>query len=255
MGTVTDNSGSVIAGAKVTAKNLDTNLVRSEQTDASGQYSFTLLPVGHYSVTVEAIGFKTFSNALLVLATGDRQRVDAFMQVGDVSESVQVAAEAVELQTDSSTVGASVTGTGLQDLPTDGRNFITLVQVGAGLNESNQSSLGGGNRPDDRRQTSTVSANGQNDSANNFLLDGMDNNERAIGTVVVKPSIDALAEVQVQTSLYPASVRTGGGAVINEITKSGTNGFHGTVFEFLRNDKFDAKNFFNVPEAGNPLQE
>jgi len=253
VGTVTDNSGSVISGAKVTAKDLDTNLIRTEQTDASGQYSFTLLPVGHYSVTVEVTGFKTFSATELLLATGDRQRVDASMQVGNVTESLQVVGEAVALQTDSSTVGASVTGTNIQDLPTDGRNFITLVQVGAGLNESSQSSLGGGNRPDDRRQTSTVSANGQNDSANNFMLDGMDNNERAIGTVVVKPSIDALAEVQVQTSLYPASVGRAGGAVINEITKAGTNGFHGTLFEFLRNDKFDAKNFFNVPEAGNPL--
>src|ERR1017187_1397441 len=121
------------------------------------------------------------------------------------------------------------------------------------MNESNQSSLGGGGRPDDRRQTSTVSANGQNDSANNFMLDGMDNNERAIGTVIVKPSIDALAEVQVQTSLYPASVGRAGGAVINEITKSGANQFHGSVYEFLRNDKFDAKDFFNTPQVGNPL--
>ena len=130
---------------------------------------------------------------------------------------------------------------------------MTLVQLAPGATQSVQSSLGGGTRPDDRRQTSTVSANGQTDSANNFLLDGMDNNERAIATIIVKPSIDALQEVKVDTNLYPAESGRAGGAMINLITKSGTNNFHGTLFEFLRNDKFDAKDVFNVPQAGNPL--
>jgi hypothetical protein len=214
---------------------------------------FTLVPIGTYTVTVESAGFRKFVGSNVTLTAGDRIRVDAKLEVGEVSQQVQVQEQIVGLQTDSSTLGASVSSANVEDLPTNGRNFVTLVQIGAGMNESNQSSLGGGGRPDDRRQTSTVSANGQNDSANNFLLDGMDNNERAIGTVVVKPSMDALAEVQVETSLYPAWVGRAGGAVINEITKSGTNQYHGTVYEFLRNDKFDAKNFFNVPEAGNPL--
>lgn len=251
VGTVTDNSGSVVPSAKVTAKNLGTNLTRTQATDASGQYSFTLLPVGDYSITVEVMGFKAFSNPRLTLATGDRARVDAALQVGELSQTVEVAAQTIGLQTDSSTVGALLTNPA--ELPTNGRNFVTLVQLAPGATQSVQSSLGGGTRPDDRRQTSTVSANGQTDSANNFLLDGMDNNERAIATIIVKPSIDALQEVKVDTNLYPAESGRAGGAIINLITKSGTNSFHGTLFEFLRNDKFDAKDVFNVPQKGNPL--
>jgi Carboxypeptidase regulatory-like domain len=253
VGTVTDNSGSVAPGAKVTVRNLETNLIRAQMTEASGQYSFTLLQVGNYSVTVELMGFKTFTNPRLVLATGDRARVDASLQVGEIAQSVEVQANAVALQTDNSTVGVLVTSRAVQDLPVNGRNFIRLVQLAPGATESVQSSLGGGTRPDDRRQTSTVSANGQTDSANNFLLDSMDNNERAIATIIVKPSIDAQQEVKVDTSLYPAETGRAGGAVINVITKAGTNSFHGSLFEFLRNDLFDAKNFFNTPQPGNPL--
>jgi hypothetical protein len=253
VGTVTDNSGGVLAGAKVAAKNLDTGLTRAAETNSAGDYSFTLLPVGTYSVTVEIVGFKTFTNQRLALATGDRTRVDAQMQVGEVTQTLEIEAQAVALQTDSSTVGALVTTRAVEDLPVNGRNFIRLVQLAPGATESVQSSLGGGTRPDDRRQTSTVSANGQTDSANNFLLDGMDNNERAIATIIVKPSIDALQEVKVDTNMYSAESGRAGGAVINMVSKAGTNGFHGTGFEFLRNDKVDAKDFFNVPQAGNPL--
>ena len=121
------------------------------------------------------------------------------------------------------------------------------------MNESTQVAGTGGTRVDDRRETSAVSANGQTDAANNFLLDGMDNNDRNVGTIIVKPSIDALAEVKIDSSLYPADVGRAGGAVVNMITKSGTNEFHGALFEYVRNDMFDAKDFFNVPQTGNPL--
>src|SRR4051812_22021183 len=191
VGTVTDNSGSVIPNAKITVKNLGTSDTRMAQTSASGEYAFPLLPVGSYSVTVEAPGFKTFAAPNVALATGDRTRVNAQMQVGEVNQTVEVQGQATGVQTDSSTVGGLVTTRAVQDLPVNGRNFIRLVQLAPGATESVQSPLGGGPRPDDRRQTSTVSANGQTDSANNFLLDGMDNNERAIGTIIVKPSIDA----------------------------------------------------------------
>jgi len=117
VGTVTDNSGSVVPGAKVTVRNLDTNLVRSQVTEASGQYSFTLLPVGNYSVTVEVMGFKAFTDPQLVLATGDRVRFDASLQVGEVSQSVEVEANAVALQTDNSTVGVLVTSRAVQERP------------------------------------------------------------------------------------------------------------------------------------------
>jgi len=253
VGTVADNSAAVVANAKVTAKNLGTNLTRTLQTDSSGAYAFTLLPVGDYSVTVELNGFKTFTNPRLAIATGDRARVDVQLQVGDINQSVSVEAQAVSLQTDSSTVGGLITNRAVQDLPMDGRNFVRLVQLAPGATESVQNAGAGGGRIDDRRQTNAISANGQIDGSNNFMLDGMDNNDRNIGTIVVKPSIDALQEVKVDTSLYPAEVGRAGGAVVNMVTKSGTNSFHGTLFEFFRNDKLNAKDYFNVPQPGNPL--
>jgi len=211
------------------------------------------LPIGDYSITVELAGFKTSANPRLTLATGDRARFDAELQVGDVNQSVLVEAQSVALQTDSSTVGGLITNRAVQDLPMDGRNFVRLVQLAPGATESVQNAGAGGGRVDDRRQTNSVSANGQIDGANNFMLDGMDNNDRNIGTIIVKPSIDALQEVKVDTSLYPAEVGRAGGAVVKMVTKSGTNSFHGTLFEFLRNDKLNAKDYFNVPQPGNPL--
>src|SRR5579863_904299 len=176
------------------------------------------------------------------------------MEGRTATQSVEVQASAAPLlQTDSATVGGLVTSEATQELPLNGRNVINLVQMAPGANEGTQSSLGGGNRPDDRRQTSTVSANGQSDRSNNFLLDGMDNNERSIATTIVKPSIDSLQEVKVDTNLFEADSGRVGGAVISMVTKSGSNSFHGTTFEFLRNDKLDAKDVFNVPQVGNPL--
>src|SRR5579863_8301445 len=201
VGTVTDQSGGAVPNAKVTVTNTSTNVSHSMQTGAAGDFSFTLLPVGSYSVAVEANGFKKFQASNVSLAAGDRARVDAPMQVGEQNVTVEVSAsQAPILQTDSATVGGLVTSQATQDLPLNGRNVINLVQMAPGANEGTQSSLGGGNRPDDRRQTSTVSANGQSDGSNNFLLDGMDNNERSIATTIVKPSVDSLEEVKVDTS-------------------------------------------------------
>ncbi len=231
VGRVTDTSGAVLPGVTVTAENLATHSSRSTITSETGDYVFNLLPIGAYTVKIELTGFKT-QTTRMELATGDRARLDAQLQVGEVSQSIEVAAEVTALQTDNSTVGGLVTSQAVQDLPVNGRNFIRLVQLAPGATESVQSSLGGGTRPDDRRQTSTVSANGQTDSSNNFLLDGMDNNERAIATIIVKPSIDALQEVKVDSNMYSAEVGRAGGAVINMVTKSGTNTFHGTLLSF-----------------------
>lgn len=254
VGTVTDSSGAVVAGARVTVRNVDTDVSRSMTTGGSGDYSVTLLPIGTYTVEVEASGFKKFTAPNITVAVGDRARVNARMEVGTATQSVEVQASAAPLlQTDSATVGGLVTSEATQNLPTNGRNVITLVQLAPGANEGTQSSLGGGTRPDDRRQTSTVSANGQNDSSNNFLLDGMDNNERSIATTIVKPSIDSLEEVKVETNLFSAETGRVGGAVVSMITKSGANNFHGTAFEFFRNDVLDAKDVFNNPQPGNPF--
>lgn len=245
VGTVADATGAVLPGATVTAKNLDTGLSRTQQTGSSGDFAFTLLPIGNYSVSIEANGFKMFTAPQITIATGDRARVDAAMQVGSVQQTVEVTGEvSAALQTDSATVGSLITTQATQDLPLNGRNIIQLAQLTPGASEGPVNALTNGTRPDDRRQTSTIVANGQNFDTNNFVLDGMDNNERMVQTIVVKPSVDALQEVKTQTNLYTAESGRAGGAVVNMITRSGSNALHGDAFEFLRNDMFDAKSFF-----------
>jgi hypothetical protein len=245
VGTVTDSTGAVLPGATVTAKDTATGLARTQTTGASGDYSFTLVPIGTYEISVEVTGFKKFTAAQVTIATGDRARVDAPMQVGAVTQTVEVQGEvAAALQTDSATVGSLITTQATQDLPLNGRNIIQLAQLTPGASEGPSNALTNGTRPDDRRQTSTIVANGQNFDTNNFVLDGMDNNERMVQTIVVKPSVDAIQEVKTQTNLYTAESGRAGGAVVNMITRSGSNGVHGDAFEFLRNDVFDAKSFF-----------
>src|SRR5204863_3015279 len=169
---------------------------------------------------------------------------DSQLQVGLLAETITVTAASPLLQTDTSTLSALVTEKAVQDLPVNGRNYVRLVQAIPGANEGLPNSLASGTRPDDRRQTSAISINGAGDNQNNQLIDGMDNNERAIGTIVVKPSIDAIAELKVQTSNYSAEVGRTAGGVVNIITKSGSNRFHGSAFEFIRDDRFDTKDFF-----------
>ncbi|HEY1947756.1 MAG TPA: TonB-dependent receptor [Bryobacteraceae bacterium] len=246
LGTVTDGSGASVAGAKVVIENLGTHETRSAQTGAAGEFVFTLLSTGHYSVNVDATGFKHFSVGDLTLGSGDRARVTALMQIGQQSQTVEVTAQPPALQADSSTLSDTLAEKSVQDLPVNGRNVTRLVQLTAGANEGLPGGLGSGTRPDDRRQTSSVSVNGQSDAMNNNIIDGMDNNERIIGTIGVKPSIDGISEVRVQTNEYTAeSGRTAGG-VINVITKSGTNQYHGSAYEFFRNDVLDSRSFFST---------
>jgi hypothetical protein len=252
VGTVTDASGGVLPGATVTITNVETNVSQSTQTTSGGDYVFALLQVGSYIVKVEEKGFKTYSASAISLSSGDRARVDAKMEVGDVTQTVEVqAATAPALQTDSSGLGTLVTAQAVEDLPLDGRNIVKLVQLAAGTTEGSPGSIAAGNRPDDRRQTSAFSANGQGDSENESLIDGFDNNERIIGTIGARPSIDAIQEVNVSTNKYDASVGRTGGAVVDIITKAGTNGFHGTAFEFFRNKVLNTNPNYNFNLANN----
>jgi outer membrane receptor protein involved in Fe transport len=245
VGRVTDSTGAVVPGAQITVTNLGTNISRSAVADERGDYVVNLLPAGRYSVRVEVAGFKTFSIET-TLAAGDRARVDARMEVGQPSETVSITSEAPILQTDSSTLGTAITGKLVQDLPLNGRNYVQLAQLVPGVSPGPPNGLATGTRPDDRRLNSSYSVNGQDPVANNNMIDGMDNNERFIGTIGVRPSIDAIQEFKVQTNLYSAEVSRTSGGVINILTKSGTNEFHGSLFEFVRNDKFDANGNYNL---------
>ena len=254
LGTVTDSVGAVVPNTKVVITNTSTNDSRSGRTNSVGEYVFTLLLPGHYSVRIEANGFRTFVGTVTISA-GDRARVDAQMKVGATGETVEVQATTPLLQTDSSTVGGTVTQRDVEDLPLTSRNLISLVQLVPGANEAASiSGLSSGQRPDDRRQTNSFSVHGHDDILNNELIDGTDNNERIIGTIGVKPSIDAIQEVSVLTDNYsPDSGRTPG-AVVNIITKTGTNKFHGSLFEFFQNNALNARNPFDPsPNATTPI--
>lgn len=241
IGSVTDASGAVVPNATVNLKSLATNQTRTVTTDASGNYTFTLLQPGHYSITVTTNGFKSTTVADLGVEAGDRARNDVKLQLGNVNESVSVEAQTPLLQSENATVSSTVTAQAVQDLPLNGRNFVQLVQIVPGANEGPGNGLTSGGRPDDRRQTSSFSVNGQDDTLNNFVIDGFDNNERVIGTSGVRPNVEGIQEISVQTNSYaPEAGRTAGG-VVNIVTKSGTNSFHGSVYEYFRNDALDAR--------------
>jgi hypothetical protein len=244
VGTVTDSSGAVVPGAKVTITNLGTQVRAVTQSNQTGDYVFNLLGPGQYSLTIETSGFKTFVIPDVLLAAGDRARENGRMETGSVQEKVEVTAAAPLLQTDTSSVSSVVTEQSVQDLPLNGRNYINLVTIQPGLNAGPPNAISSGTRPDDRRQPSTVSANGQSDLFNNEMIDGMDNNEREQGFIGVRPSVEAIAEINIDTNVYNAEVGRNAGAVVNIITKSGTNQYHGSAYEFFRNDIFDARDYF-----------
>jgi hypothetical protein len=242
VGTVTDASGAQVPNAKVTVVNADTHETRTGNSSATGDYQFTLLPVGRYTVTVTAPGFKVSTTSNVAIEAGDRAREDVHLALGVATETVDVEATTPLLQADSATVSSTVTAKAVQDLPLNGRNFVQLVQLVPGANEGPGNGLTSGGRPDDRRQSSGFSVNGQDNTLNDYTIDGIDDNERIIGAIGVRPSVEGINEITVQTNSYaPEAGRTAGG-VVSIVTRTGGNAFHGTAYEFFRNDIFDARN-------------
>jgi Carboxypeptidase regulatory-like domain len=255
LGTVTDSSGAVVPNATVVLTNLGTNEKRTVTTSGSGDYTFTLLPVGHYSVSVKAPGFQATITKDLSVEAGDRARNDVSLKTGSESTTVEVTATTPLLQAESATVSSTVTPQQVQDLPLDGRNFVQLVQGVPGANEGPGNGLTSGGRPDDRRQSAAFSVNGQDDTLNNFTVDGIDDNERIIGALGVRPVIEAINEITVQTNNYTAEVGRTAGGVVSIVTREGTNQFHGTAYEYFRNDIFDARNVLQTSGAKPELRQ
>ena len=246
-----DASGAVVSGATVQVENTGTHETRIATTKGTGEYTFSALQPGTYTVTVTSPSFKAYRTSNVVLLASDRARIDAKLQPGAVDEQVEVSATPSALQTDSTTVGNTITEKTLLDAPLNGRNVYGLIQLQAGVNSGSTSSLASGNNATDRRLPSGIAANGQQEIYNNNLVDGLDNNERATGTVILRPSVEAIAEVRTDINLYNAEVGRTGGAVINIITKSGANQIHGSAYEFFRNDVTDSRNWFiasNLPK-------
>ncbi|MEO7271659.1 MAG: carboxypeptidase regulatory-like domain-containing protein [Vicinamibacterales bacterium] len=245
LGTVTDPSGAIVSGAKVTILNEGTALTRTVTSDTSGEYTAPSLPTGRYTVLSEMTGFKALSLSNIEVGVDQRVRIDLKLEVGAMTESVSITAEAPLVQTSSSELGTTVTNEQMEALPLNGRNFVNLTRTIPGVLRGIPGANIDGAGSLAWRASASFSANGQRPRDNNYMLDGVDNNETWLQTVVVFPSVDALDEFKLQTSTYSAEYGRSLGGVVNLQIKSGTNRLRGSGFEFARNDALDANNFFN----------
>jgi len=242
VGSVKDGTGAVIADAKVVITDVDRGTLVNTISNASGEYVSGPLRIGQYLVTVEKSGFKKAVAGPVALNVQDRLAVDVTLQVGTFSETMTVSTTAAQLETETSELGQVVNGRTATTLPLNGRNFAQLAQLAVGVAPS---------EPGSRTETSFgFSSNGARALQNNFLLDGVDNNAN-LGDVlngsayVIQPSVDAIGEFKVETNSYSAEFGRGNGAIMNAVIKSGTNAFHGDLYEFIRNDKLDGRNAFD----------
>src|SRR5579863_5470809 len=241
VGLVTDVSGAVVPDAKVTVTNTDTRISRTTLTNSNGEYTVPFLDVGQYQVTVEKSGFENFTLQHISLAYEQTVREDISLHVGAAAQEVTVTASASVLNTENATQNTVIDREKINDLPLSGRNFIQLSQLVPGVTPG----LVGGNTGF-TLQGYTISANGQRDFNNNYTLDGVNMTESRNPSPTFNPSIDALQEFNMQVGLYGAEYGTRAGAQVDLALKSGTNKFHGNVYEFIRNSVFNSRNFFNA---------
>jgi hypothetical protein len=249
-GIVSDPSGAVVPNAHVTLRNTDIGLTLETLTNTSGQYTFAPVRIGHYSVTASAQGFSSTTQQNLEVNVQERLQANIQLQVGAATETVTVTGTPPQLQTTEASVGQVVDSTTLNSLPLNGRNFTFLAQITAGVNTPQADTRG-------NAASGAFSANGLRPAQNNYLLDGIDNNSNAVdflnGTnFVILPPLDAIQEFKVQTAQFSAEQGRSAGAVLNATIKSGTNRIHGAVWEFFRNDKLDAADWF---ENNNRVQK
>jgi hypothetical protein len=236
-GTAYDQQGAVIAAAQITVTNTATQVVRTAVTDTEGHFQVLALPIGDYTITAEHSGFRTVVSAEQKLLINQALRIDIKMEVGAASEKVEVGAEAAPVETVNATLGQSVTGRVLTNMPLNGRDALDLALLQPGVTESNDDNTGAGNYS---------IAGGRSDSVT-FLLDGGLNNDLIDNSNLLDPNPDAIAEFRLLTSNYTAEFGRNGGGIISEVIKSGSNQIHGSVFDFFRNSVLDANDFFNIP--------
>jgi hypothetical protein len=248
-GVVMDPQAATITGARVAVKNQETGITRTAESDAQGSFRVPALLPGSYELRVERDGFKTEVIQGIVLQVNQTARVDVTLDLGNVAEQVTVQGTSPLLQTEEAMLGQVVSNRMITELPLNGRQFLQLATltpgVATGVNHSaRQAGM--------RGALTNISVNGARAEFNNYLLDGVTNTDGNFNLMVTSPSVDTLQEFKVQTSSYSAEFGRSVGAQVNAVTKSGSNDYHGSLYEFLRNDKFDARNFFARPGAQKP---
>jgi hypothetical protein len=251
IGTVTDPSGGLIAGAAVTITNTGTNVQRAVTTNSSGIYDAPALPPGVYSVKVAMSGFRSEDRTNIELQVDQVARLDFSLQVGNVAETLEVRAAAPTLDTESTTVGTVIENKRIEELPLNGRNYLQLASLVPGATTYGPANSVGQSRGGGDRNNFVLNVAGERLEFNHYSLDGIENTDPNFGAYLFQPSVDALQEFKVETGSYSAEYGHGI-AQVNVISKSGTNQFHGSLFEFLRNSDLDAKNFFDKATAPIP---
>jgi len=244
LGTVKDPSGAGVPGVAIRIRNQATDALRTTTTEPDGNFRLVDLPIGDYTLEFERAGFRKVVHTNVPLSAGQSLRVDADLPLGSVTETVQVDAKVAQVDTDTANVGNTVFGAQVQELALATRSFSTLVvlQPGVNSNESQQPGVGDG---------LSFQINGTPSSTNNWLLDGGRNQDTYNGNNQTMVNLDAIAEVRIERNPYSAEYGRNGGAQINVITRSGSNAFHGSLFEFFRNDRLDARNFFATGKPKN----
>lgn len=252
-GTVTDPSGAVVASAAVTVTNTGTGVSRTTNTTSTGAFAFNTLPIGNYSLNVESSGFKRYQATKIRLDVNDRLNFDVRLEVGGLDQRVEVSAAAVQLQTETSEISNLVGAAQTQAMPLNGRVFSQLVELSPGVVSDNGSGrVSGGVGLD---SDTNISINGNQTNSNLWLIDGQNNMDIGSNAQnVVTPPLDALEEFKVLRNNFSAEFGQVTGGVINVVTKQGTRAFHGSVYEFFRNDALDANNFF-LNSSGSPKSE
>lgn len=241
-GVVLDPSGAATPGVSVTVRNLATNAAQSVVTTESGAYVVPFLPVGPYEVSAELSGFKRVVRIGLELNVNDRLRVDIRLETGTIDEAITVVGQTPLIRTQDATIGTLIPGSQVERMPLNGRNIVQLVAMQPGVSSTLPSTMFPG-----LSQLTTVYVNGSRASQNNWMIDGVDNNDAGSNLAIINNvNVDAVAEVNILRSNYSAEFGRNAGGQVNVITKSGANAFHGSIFEYLRDDRFDAAPFFGT---------
>ena len=260
-GTVTDASGAVVAGATVSATNVDTGVVATQATNAQGFYSFQSLPLGKYTIGVQQTGFKTYTQTGLVLDVNSALVVDVRLQVGASSEKIEVSSTALHVDTEVTQMGEVITGKEMTDVPLVTRSYTDLLALQPGVAPTASQMTGAYAGPfisagfaaplvSGELNSGAVSVNGMREAENGFILNGVLVQELGFSGAGAIPNLDSLAEFRIITNNYDAEYGNYSGGLINVVTKSGTNNYHGNLFEFVRNTDFDARNFFDQGQRG-----
>jgi hypothetical protein len=246
-GTVSDPSGAAVADANVTLQNPDTGLVRRVKTMANGRYEFLTVPVGeNYSVQVHAPGFRTAAQTGIRLDVNSKYRADFNLTVGAVSETIEVTGNAAQVDTSSTQLGDVISDKKMTTLPLNGRSYIDLLGLQAGVVPVASADAVNDRPVSGNGNSGQMSVNGQRESANSFLVNGGDVEESVNNGASIVPTLDSIQEFRLLTSSFNAEYGRFSGAIVNVVTKSGTNEIHGSAYEFLRNDAMDSRNYFDL---------